>query len=232
MLVLIFCSFVKGWKWGCLISHLFWTGRIREFWGLWIVHFDEDCGTIIFWHRKNSHDDNFCGSGSIFSPRLESCKAFFTLYLLDIKNQFALKHMHMVGPNYKLRKDIRYQLLTALNVQLNLYSWNWHDLKWQVRETRNENFTLLLGMGIKANMFNADFDETWNKLLWKKNPFPMWMGINGTTNSSHHLYSCDCNQLFLVKEGMHLQLTTKKSITKFNAISCTINIEGFGTIKY
>ena len=66
----------------------------------------------------------------------------------------------------------------------------------------------------------------------KKNPFPMWMGINGTTNSSHHLYSCDCNQLFLVKEGfVHLQLTTKKSITKFNAISYTINIEGFGTIR-
>ena len=66
----------------------------------------------------------------------------------------------------------------------------------------------------------------------EKHPFPKWMGINGTTNSSHHLYSCNCNQLFLVKEGfVHLQLTTKKSITKFNAISCTINIEGFGTIR-
>ena len=71
------------------------------------------------------------------------------LYLLDIKNQFVLKHIYTVGPNYKLRKDIRDQLLTALNVQLYLYSWNWHDLK--VRETRNENFTLLLGMRKKSN---------------------------------------------------------------------------------
>ena len=142
--------------------------------------------------------------------------------------------MYVVGPNYKFWKDIRYQLLTALNVQLNLYSWNWHDLKWQVRETRNENFTLLLRMGKKSKSVQRWFWWKLKQVVVKKHPFPKWMGINGTTNSSHHLYtySCDCNQLFLVKEGfVHLQLTTKKSITKVNAISCTINIEGFGTIR-
>ena len=107
-------------------------------------------------------------SGSIFFPRLESCKAFFTLYLLDIKNQFVLKHVYMVGPNYKLRKDIRYQLLTALNVQLYLYSWNcqWHDLK--VRETRNENFTLLLGMGKKSKYVQRWFWWNLKQVVVKK----------------------------------------------------------------
>ena len=76
VLVLIFCGFVKGWKWGCLISHLFWTGCIREFWGLWIVHFDEDCGTIMFWHRKNCHDDNFRVAEAYFSQGSNLAKLF------------------------------------------------------------------------------------------------------------------------------------------------------------
>ena len=54
-----FLRFCKSLEMRLLDFPSVWTGRIREFWGLWIVHFDEDCGTIIFWHRKNSHDDNF-----------------------------------------------------------------------------------------------------------------------------------------------------------------------------
>ena len=71
-----FLRFCKRVEMRLLDSHLFWTERIREFWGLWIVHFDEDCGTIIFWHRKNSYDDNFRVADAYFSQGSNLAKLF------------------------------------------------------------------------------------------------------------------------------------------------------------
>ena len=115
----------------------------------------------------------------------------------------------------------------ALSLQLEL-AW----FKMTSQRNQKREFHTFAWDGDKSKYVQRWFWWNLKRVVVKKHPFPKWMGINGTTNSSHHLYSCDCNQLFLVKEGfVHLQLTTKKSITKVNAISCTINIEGFGTIR-
>ena len=138
MLVLIFCGFVKGWKWGCLISHLFWTGRIREFWGLWIVHFDEDCGTIIFWHQKNSHDDNFRVAEAYFSQGSNLAKHFYVVP--PWHQEPVCSQAHVYGwPKLQIEKGYQVPIVdslecAALSLQLELAWFKMTSQRNQKRE--------------------------------------------------------------------------------------------------
>ena len=192
MLVLIFCGFVKGWKWGCLISHLFWTGRIREFWGLWIVHFDEDWGTIIFWHRKNSHDDNFCVAEADFSLGSNLTKHFYVVP--PWHQEPVCSQAHVYGwPKLQIEKGYQIPIVDSLECACAALSLQL-ELAWfkSQRNQKREFHTFARDGEEKQICSTLILMKPEMSCCEKKNPFPKWMGIyiiNGTswTNSSHHL---------------------------------------------
>ena len=114
MLVLIFCVFVKGWKWGCLISHLYWTGRIREFLGTLNCSFWWRLRNNNFLASKELSSWQLSRSGSIFSPRLESCKAFF--YVVPPWHQEPVcSQAHVYGwPKLQIEKGYQVPIVDSL----------------------------------------------------------------------------------------------------------------------